>query len=271
MSLSCSHLQWLVDTGQKLKTFCGKIVPVYEFSPNALDDDVMSEWAMHFRRHYCSDEDLNFLKNPSKSKSEYLETEKFPHASLAPGPSVRAGDFGEILVADYLEFIREYKVPRTRYDRKTIANESTKGSDVLGFKWNPGTLSPHDELLVFEVKVKATEKSSDNVLQLAVDHSVKDEARLAESLNAMKQRLFDRRDFEGVSLVDRFQNQPDNPYKRSYGAAAVVTSTSLDHAAYSATSSVFHPSHDELELLVIHSSQLMPLIHALYKRAADEA
>lgn len=270
MYLSLTHMEWLVDTGQNLTSVCGKKIPIYKFDHNILDDGIMSAWAQHFRRHYCSDHDLTHLITPGKTKSEYLLTEKFPDESSSPGPSVRAGDFGEILIADYLEFYRKYKVPRTRYDRKVIANESSKGSDVLGFKWSSGTISPNDELLVFEVKVKAT-KSNDNILQLAIDHSIKDETRLAESLNAMKQRLFDRQDYEGVALVRRFQNEPDQPYKRQYGAAAVLTNSSYHPSVLSTSDTAQHPNHKALELIVIHADELMPLIHALYRRSANEA
>lgn len=270
MLLSLTHMDWLVGTGQKLISVCGKEIPVYRFNHDVLDDEIMSAWARHFRRHYCSDKDLEYLITPGKTKPEYLLTEKFPDRAKSPGPSVRAGDFGEILIADYLEFYRSYKVPRTRYDRKIICNESSKGSDVLGFKWAPGVISPSDELVIFEVKVKAT-KSTENTLQLAVDHSVKDETRLAESLNAMKQRLFDRQDHEGVELVKRFQNEPDQPYRRLYGAAAVLTGSSYSASVISNSSTADHPNAKDLELIVIHADELMPLIHALYERAANEA
>ena len=270
MHVSLTHMGWLVDTGKKLMSVCGKEIPIYRFNHDILDNQIMSDWAQHFRRHYCSDNDLKYLITPGKTKSEYLLTEKLPDGSKPPGPSVRAGDFGEILISDYLEFYRNYRVPRTRYDRKIISNESAKGSDVLGFKWAPGVISPSDELLVFEVKVKAT-KSTDNILQVAVDHSVKDETRLAESLNAMKQRLFDRQDYDGVELVKRFQNEPDQPYRRLYGAAAVLTDASYSASTVSTSTTANHPNAKDLELIVIYAEELMPLIHALYERAANEA
>lgn len=98
------HLQWLHDTGEEIVTACGKTAPVLEFRYDMADGDVMSLWATHFRNHYCFDDDLPVIKSPEQSN------------------------------ADYLEFFRHYYVPRTRYDRKVIGNESTKGSDVIAFK-----------------------------------------------------------------------------------------------------------------------------------------
>lgn len=270
MTFVVAHLTWLDKTGTYTSA-CGRPIPTYKLNHNALDSEIMSAWAKHFRNHYCQDDELQFIKNPLKTNSEYLLTEKFPHQSVALGPSTRAGDFAEILIADYLQYIRSYHVPRTRYDRKTIANESTKGSDVIAFKKTPNIISDNDELLIFEVKAKASEKSKANVLQDAINDSVKDEIRIAESLNAMRQKLYDRRDFEGVQLVDRFQREPDHPCKRRYGAAAVYTDSSMHENVVVTSNASNHPNADKLELLIVSGSQLMTLIHELYRRAADEA
>ena len=129
MPWTSKHLEWLKDTGNTIKTSCGKDVPVYEFRHDLSDENVMSAWARHFRNHYCLDIELEALKPDDMANSDFLLELKFPHASKSPGPSIRAGDFAEILVADYLQFLRAYYVPRTRYDRKIIGNESSKGFD----------------------------------------------------------------------------------------------------------------------------------------------
>jgi hypothetical protein len=270
-----SYLQWLTDSGTALTSACGKPIPVWVLGHDLADAKMMSEWARHFRSHYCSDGELAFLKPSGMSNAEYFRNLKFPHQTEKPGPSIRAGDFAELLVADYLEYVREYLVYRTRYDRKTITNESTKGSDVIGFKKKPNLISDQDELLIFEVKAKASptkgKSKKVNVLQTAIDHSVKDEFRLAESLNAMRQRLYDKGDHASMAVVGRFQQESDNPYKRRYGAAAVYTSSSVDAATLALSDSSSHPGKDAIELIVIHGSLLMKLVHALYERAADEA
>lgn len=270
MSLLAPHLAWLeqIDT---YTSACGLPIPVFALNHDALDEKVMSTWASHFRNHYCRDDQLNFLKNPMLTNSEYLLAEKFPHQTIPPGPSVRAGDFAEILIADYLQYVRNYQIPRTRYDRKGGTNESTRGSDVIAFKKLQGIVSDNDELLVFEIKAKASENSKSNVLQNAIDHSIKDELRIAESLSTMKQKLFDRNDVEGVLLIDRFQREPDYPCKRRYGAAAVYTTSALQKEIISNSTSTDHPNAEKLELLVVSANHLMSLIHALYQRAADEA
>ena len=97
-----------------------------------------------------------------------------------------SGDFGEILVSDYLQYIEEYTVPRTRYDNKVNKDTSTQGSDVLGYK-KDSLNAANDEVVVIEVKSSASNSSSSKAkskLQEAVDHSDKDFERLSSSIVA---------------------------------------------------------------------------------------
>lgn len=262
------HLQWLVETEEEIVTDCGKKAKVFQFNHNVHDDDIMRKWAKHFRNHYCADNQIDLLKAPGQSRADYLLGMKFPSQKVAPGPSIRSGDFAEILVADYLAYLHDYWVPRTRYDRKGVPNESTKGSDVLAFKQDQNNAS-NDELLVYEVKAKLS-SGSKPMLQEAITHSAKDEFRIAESLNGIKQRMVDRQDYESAHKVSRFQNSVDSPYKLRFGAASVCSDSSHDPNVLSQASTTEHPYADSLELIAIHGQELMSLAHTLYERAAHE-
>lgn len=266
------HLAWLVDIRRFIRTAAGKKVRILELRHED-DDEILSAWATHFRNHYCSDDQIDDLRRGTKlSRGEYLRKIKFPDPNEAPGPSIRAGDFGEVLVADYLEFALGFWIPRTRYDNKTIRNESTKGSDIIGFKLlDPGRDDPADTLAIFEAKAKFTGKKSNGRLQAAVDGSAKDEVRKAESLNAIKQRSLDRERPADVLVVERFQNVEDRPHREAYGAVALVSTHLFDSGEIKSTDTSSHPSPDGLTLIVIRGPDLMPLVHELYRRAADEA
>lgn len=262
------HIQWLQDTGNVLTLACGRQAKVFCFRHDINDQAKMTAWAKHFRNHYCNDNQIDLIKAPGQTRSDYLLTMKFPNATTAPGPSIRAGDFAEILIADYLTYLRNYLVPRTRYDRKGVPNESTKGSDVLAFKQvqaNPRD----DELLVYEVKAKLS-AGTKSMLQEAIDHSAKDHLRLAESLNGIKQRMIDRNELGSVGVINRFQDSVNQPYKLRFGAAAVCSDSAYDAAILAGANSEAHPFNQDLELLAIHGSELMELAHALYERAANE-
>ena len=206
------------------------------------------------------------------TNENFLLQLKFPNRSNGAGPATRSGDFAEILVADYLTFLEGYDVPRTRYDRKTITNESTKGSDVIAFKKAEGDNSANDELLVYEVKAKLVGGGAQvNRLQDAIEDSQKDELRLAESLSALKQRLYDKGDIERVRMAGRFQSYADKPYRRLFGAAAVLSHEAYNSQKLSEASTEEHDAGAALKLLVIVGEQVMDLVHALYGRAANEA
>lgn len=262
------HINWLKSTSAVVTTTCGKSYQIFEFDHDATNDSVMSAWAKHFRNHYCADSEINRIKHPGKTKKEFLLEYKFPDRSEALGPATRSGDFAEVLVADYLRFVRAYYVPPTRYDRKKNKNESVKGTDVLAFKF--GDRLAKDELLVYEVKAALT-KTKKNKIQEAVDHSGKDHLRLAESLQAAKERLNDRQDEEGFFCLTRFQDSEENPFVKKFGAASVLTKVSYSVAQLESVNTSNHANSADLEILVVVGEDLMALAHALYERAADEA
>ena len=272
MSRTDKHLAWLRDTGKTLTTACGKKVPILELQHQS-DQAILSAWAKHFRNHYCLDSEIDLLRRGTPySRGDYLRTIKFPDRTVAPGPSIRSGDLAEILVADYVQYVLKYWVPRTRYGDKASRNESTKGTDILGFKRiNPKKESRKDKLALFEAKAQLSAAAQSARLQDAVIDSVKDEVRKAESLNAVKQRLFASNNAAGMALVERFQDPEGRPYTEEYGAAAVFSTAAFNDQIECKTDTSNHPHRDKLLLLVIRGNDLMALVHDLYERAANEA
>jgi len=266
------HIGWLADTGVKLVTTDGATVQVWELRHNS-DSAILSSWARHFRNHYCSDTDIDVLRNGTGlTRSEYLVRIKFPDAAVRPGPSIRVGDFGEILSADYLEYVLGYWTPRIRYSDKMIRNESSKGCDTIGFKFvTNGQESPNDSLAIFEAKAQFSGTTPKGKLQEAVDGSIKDLIRKAESLNAIKQRLRREGKLDEVSQVERFQNKEDKPYSEVSGAVALFCNSVYDPAVVATTHAAHHPNVANLLLLVIRGQELMALVGELYQRAANEA
>jgi hypothetical protein len=265
------HIQWLIDTGIRLKTEDGKDIEVWEFR-HKNDSLLLSEWAVHFRNQYCSDTQIDILrKGTGMSKAQYLTNIKFPDKTIPPGPSIRSGDFGEILITDYLEFICNYWIPRSHRIDRNIRNESDKGSDIIGFKIiHPETFSRNDEMIIFEVKATFSD-IIENRLQDAVKASNKDEVRKAESLNAIKQRFIDKGKEKETKRIERFQNILDNPFIEKSGAAAVLENSVFNKTRFNETTTSFHYNHNFLSLIVVRGENMMSLVHELYKRAADES
>lgn len=259
------YMEWLqVDEELTIKE--ANKVQVYEFK-HLYDEEILDEWAKHFRQNYCLDDELDEeMDGLGITKEEFLIKFKFPDERVKPGPSIRAGDFSELLMVDYMEFILGYYVPRTRYDAKIIKNESTKGSDILAFKIIKEEFSCEDILLVNEVKGSLSSTSKKDRLQDAVNDSKKDYERLAESILAAKQRLRFRGETDKVKLLKRFQNIADRPYVLKYGASAIIDNTRYDKKILSNTTISGHPDKDIL-LVVIRGNEMMKLAHELYRRA----
>lgn len=268
-----SHLSSLIKSTETLTTSDGRHIDVWELKvpPTA---GYLSEWAANFRQHYCSDSEIDTLRaGTGFSRAEYLTQLVFPDKTAAPGPGIRAGDFAELLISDYVEYLLGYWVPREKYAEKSSRNESVKGVDILGFHLTSLTApSTTDTLLAFEVKAQLSGATYTGRLQNAIDDSSKDYLRRATTLNATKRRLLQAGQHERALVVQRFQNLSDHPYIYRSGAAAVLSDSAYDEALLrSSTNVTGHQNADNLELIVIKGIELMKLVHAIYERAADEA
>jgi hypothetical protein len=285
MSVTSTHLDWLVDTGRTVSTADGLPVRILEFQHKS-DDELLSAWAKHFRNHYCLDAQIDALRNGTGlSRSEYLNKLKFPSTETNLGPGIRAGDFAEILIADYVEWRLNYWVPRFRWNGKMVTDESNKGCDVIGFQCKEAYRNHrNDVMLVFESKARFSKAASSSRLQDAIDDSVKDEIRIDESLNFIKQRLLDSCSFQEAAVIGRFQNRVDHPFKEKFAAAALYTDEAFnDNEITGATATnanigskknpVYgpHPKRSKLELVVVSGPEMMNLTNELYRRASDEA
>ena len=92
MSWTDEHMEWLVYEAE-LHTADGIPVRLWELHPEA-DEEVLSAWASHFRRYYCSDDEIDDLREGTGlSRKDYLCELVFPDENETPGPSTRAGDF----------------------------------------------------------------------------------------------------------------------------------------------------------------------------------
>ena len=234
----------------------------------------MGAWAASFRQHYCSDAEIDTLRaGTGLSRTDYLVQLAFPDKSVAPGPGIRSGDFAELLVSDYVEYVLGYWVPRGKYAEKSSRDESVKGVDILGFRLaHPLSSSSEDTFIAFEVKAQASGGKYTGRLQAAVDDSSKDYLRRAITLNATKRRLLRAGQLDQALVVERFQNQSDHPYIYRSGAAAVLSDNAYDESLLQSSTTVAgHQNAGNLELIVIRGKDLMQLIHTLYERAANEA
>ena len=269
------HLEWLeyVETKQ---TADGKNVVIYEFNYDLSNDTILTNWAKHFRNHYCLDSKINrLIRNTGQTKTEYLNNIKFPESNVN-GAKTRSGDFGEILISDFLEYVLNFWVPRTRFSERQNRNNPTQGVDVIGFKSEDYAVNnPTDELMIFEVKCKLTGTSTSYTkdrMMTAISHSSKDYSlRKAEALNGLKSWYLLRDEDESADAIERFQNPKDKPFIELSGATSIILNQAYDKNKMIEVDASAHPNVNNLKLILIKGENLMPLVHQLYERAANEA
>jgi len=268
-----AHLGSLTKCAEPLLTSDGCCIDVWELCvPEAAS--YLSAWASSYRQQYCSDTEIDALRDGTGlTRAEYLTQLIFPDKRTAPGPGIRAGDFAELLVSDYVEYLLGYWVPRGKYAEKSSRDESVKGVDILGFRLTtPPSPTPSDTLLAFEVKAQLSGGKYKARLQTAIDDSSKDYLRRAMTLNATKRRLRHAGQHDAALIVQRFQNLSDHPYLYRSGAAAVLSDEAYDEVSLHKSTKVSgHQNAENLELIVIRGKELIKLVHALYERAANEA
>lgn len=164
-----------------------------------------------------------------------------------------------------------------------VRDESSKGSDVIGFRFNKNAASSKDVLTVFETKTQFSKGIGKSRIQDAINDSAKDHIRIDESLNYIKQKLYERNEIDRAKDVERFQSPVDLPYHESFGAVAIISEEHLkvEEITIADTRKVpktaksaelmSHPKSDQLVLLIIKGSDMMTLVNELYRRAADES
>lgn len=267
-------------------------VDVYSFDPSVLSPEVYKEWANHFRNQYESDDFIDMDRDGiGLSREEYLLQEIFPDKNDNLGRATRTGDFGEIMVADFLEYVENYWVPRIRYDDKKNRNCSPQGSDVVAIKYvDPVNFqeNPSDILKVIEVKAQFASKSKPkNRLQDAIDSSKKDNIgeldnnaeeesnndvlRTAHTLNYMVRRLNRENRKIEAARIKRFQNRLDHPHENIVGVAACFDNIVFDCKKIRKIECSSHPNAETLKMLIFSGENMMNLVHALYESAAHEA
>ena len=257
---------------KELCSFRGDKINVYKLANELLDDDTLNTWASSLRNNYCEAHLLDSLiDGTGLSKEEYLKTMIFPNPSVPQGAATMSGEFGEILIFDYINFVLNYFVTRTRYLDKINPNMPVPGSDVMGYKIHDiSKPNKSDRLIVAEVKTRSSvngKKLCEKTIGTAIDHSVKDRIRIGEPLNAEKRRLLNRSKFMEAKVVERFQNKTDNPFMVNFFAVAVLDSDLYSDQDVLTAIDNHHEIINSTNVLVIHSKELKLFLRDLYRRA----
>ncbi|MEG9329060.1 Hachiman antiphage defense system protein HamA [Salinimicrobium catena] len=188
--------------------------------PNFLD-----KLPTEFRLCYITDELLEeSCEKGGFSKSDFLERYILPDE-----PTIKSGDFGEILC--FHSTIENFKnkgkalfAPR-KWQWKDSRNKAAPGADSILFHTVNKTPSPKDILVTIESKMKAV-KSSANRIQDAIDGANLDKlSRMAKTLSWLEEKYARQGENENRKLVERFKDPAVyGDYQKQYKAVAIIDS-----------------------------------------------
>jgi virulence associated protein len=217
--LSEASRNTVVD-GEKIKCY---ILP----SEEVCSGDLITDWALHVRRHYIRDGELQRkLQNRGVVAETYLKAYKIPDKKI-----IRSGDFGEILIGDILEQIESYEVPRYKHWGRQDKNRSDPGSDVIAYRLTESDYwDAADELLVVEVKVlsssgyikRVVDDASKDSWKDRVDELEIDKSRLGMTLDYVNSRSLIADDHVTADAMERFQQMAEHPCIIRYGIGAIA-------------------------------------------------
>ncbi|WP_430619202.1 Hachiman antiphage defense system protein HamA [Enterococcus sp. DIV0802b] len=265
------HIDWLIREND-IEIRDGKIVQCYRIDYDLSNEKVMKSWAKHIRRQYESDESLDESLNETLMEAEeYLRENVIPQKSMVKGSTMRSADFGEIIFSDLLEFVYGYTIPRCKlYDRAT-PTQSEQGTDIIGYKFNNtnGISSVKDELCAVESKMSAT-SSNLKTINSAIKHSIKDELRVAVTLNYYRKKLKRMGKTIESNQIARFQKKSEKDFVLRLMAGAAISRKDLNPEI-----EIIFEDEGEIRLekvdsiFLIHCNQLMDLVHEIYERCIE--
>lgn len=235
----------------------------------ALDDDVFDEWALHIRRHYVSDEDLEeSVSLLSMTPAEYLYKYVIPQKEDGFGCTSRSNDITEILISDLFEFVLSYTVPRCKHDNRSGKTQSEHGTDIIGYKFKNSNKTPSeaDRLLAIEVKAGLSSDDYTPIADAINDSHKYDEFRHALTLDFYRKRLKRMNNLEQSKDVSRFQQKPDYPYETFYIGAGVISRDRIENKIIMGLTADSLQLRSDNEVFLVYGRTLMEITHDIYRR-----
>lgn len=233
------------------------------------DATVFDEWALHLRRHYTFDDELNeSLSSHKISAEEYLRKYVIPQKSEVFGATARSNDITEILISDLFEFVLKYTVPRCKQYNRSGKNQSEHGTDIIAYKYKnkDKIVNKADELLAIEVKSGISSDSYDPINNAINDSQKYDEHRHAHTLDFYRKKLKSISNFEQSQEVARFLQKTEFPYKITYIGAGITSREYIENNIILGIKGDDLNLRSDNKVFLIHGKKLMDLTHEIFER-----
>ena len=233
------------------------------------DEEVFNDWALHLRRHYTFDEELEeSLALHKITAAEYLRKFVIPQKDEGFGPAARSSDITEILIADLFQFVLHYTVPRCKQHNRSGKTQSEHGTDILAYKFERDDKKPKasDELLAIEVKSGISDDSYNPIGNAVRDSQEYDEHRHALTLDYYRKKLKYMSNYEQSKEIARFQQKTEFPYKTTYVGAGIVSKTDIENSVLIGVTGESLRLRSDNKVFLVHGTKLMELTHEIFER-----
>lgn len=262
-----SYINWLIKKAAYLED--GHPVECYLID-YSIDDDLLDAFALHIRRHYISDSELNSsCRRLSMPTSDYLREYVVPQSDEPMGASTRSADITEIIISDLIQFVHGYTTLRGKFHNRPNKNSSEQGTDVISyrFKHNSERPSTDDELIAIEVKASLS-KANLNILGSAVEDSQKKDQgdRMPRTLNYLRRKSELSGNQNEANVIARFQNRSALSYKMVFGASAITTDYNPQNGVVIGVTKKSLSLQCGTVLFLLYGKKLMELANMVFER-----
>lgn len=247
-----------------ISTTSGNIVHCYCLD-TLFDEATLQEWAHRIRDAYVDDETISKLINNGVNIKAFLDA-RIPKSDNKRGCSMISGDFAELLMTDFREYILKENAFRGKLESKPTPNSPIQGCDILTYIID-GKDSTNDQLIVTESK-SVISSTNYTVLSDAAMHSGKDSTRIGETLAFLTQFYLNKNDYKNYEKVIRFTKKAELPFSEKFEASGITVCCCLDEKL---VNNALETIKDAQKIVYfIHGSNLKELAYDLYRRAIDD-
>ena len=272
-----AFIPWIISES-RIKLEEDKEVECYFLDYDISNEETLNAWAKHIRRQYESDTSLDeSIIALGLEKEEYLRGLVIPQKEMVKGPMTRSADFGEIIIADLIQYIKNYDVPRCKMYNRATPTQSQQGTDILAYKFINANYSPsdNDEMLAIEVKWGASKNNYSPLID-ALKDSKKDKYRAGITLNFYRKQLMMMGNTDEALRISRFQKKSEVNYKIKMISAAGINKLkvdAMDLCQLVETESNLKENPLEISgidgIFLMHCDRMMDLIHELSERCIE--
>ena len=242
----------------------GNIVHCY-YLTNSFDEKTLQEWAHRIRCEYVSDKTIERLTSDGIDVDDFLNN-RIPKSDNNRGCVIISGDFSELLMTDFREFILKESAFRGKLQSKPTPNSPIQGCDILTYRID-GTDASKDQLIITEAKSLISSTNYEVILKAASD-SEKDSTRIGETLAFLLDFFSNRGNEDDYKKILRFTKKGESTFVEEFEASGLTVCCCLEES--NITNVLKQIKTTQKNIYFVYGKDLKNLAYDLYRRALND-